>query len=89
MKMKKVRIPKHISISIFEDSGVILDLKKSNYYGLNDSASEFINALKNFGCVEKALKETALLYGISVNKIEEDMKELVDLLLQMEMLEII
>ena len=76
--MNKLFIPEHINIVYFEDSAILLDSQKDVYYGLNDSAAEFIKALKEQESVDAALQKVSKLYDISSKIIASDLENLIN-----------
>lgn len=86
--MDKLYIPEHISVVYFEDSAVLLDSQKGIYYGLNDSAAEFLKALKQQGSVDAALQEVSKLYIVSSTILADDLENLVNSLTQLGFLKL-
>lgn len=85
--MQELYVPSHVATTFFNDSAVLLDLKKNVYYALNDSAADFWKSLTQIGSFEVALKEVLEFYEDSSDVIRKDMEELVGSLLQAGLLE--
>jgi hypothetical protein len=86
--MGKIFIEDHVSATIFEDSTILLDLRKNVYYTLNETASEFWKALTNNGSIESALREVSKLYRVSPDTLKKDMNDFIASLVQREIIKI-
>lgn len=75
--MKNFSLLDHVSIAFFDDSAILLDIKKGIYYGLNDTGADFFIFLNKIGSVELAVKEVSVKYEISLNLIEKDLDSLI------------
>ncbi|GET44186.1 hypothetical protein MiSe_90120 [Microseira wollei NIES-4236] len=64
LTMQYVRVPKHITLALFEENAVILDSQNGVYYGLN-SASEFFQALIKLNSLDAAIEKFLILYSKS------------------------
>lgn len=84
--MQGISIPQHIATTSFDESTIILDLKKNTYYALNESAAEFWKFLTQSGSIENATEEMLKLYEKSSTTIEGDIEKLVDSLIQLGLL---
>jgi hypothetical protein len=85
--MGEIRVPTHVATTFFNESAVLLDLRKNVYYALNDSAAEFWKSITQMGSFEAALKQVLELYEDSSDVIRTDMEELVDSLVKAGLLE--
>jgi hypothetical protein len=87
--MEEIRITQHVATTFFDESAVLLDLRKNVYYALNDSAADFWKYLTQIGSYEGALEEVVKLYEDSSDVIIKDMEELVYSLVKAGLLEIV
>ena len=85
--MNKIHVSSHVVTTFFNDSAVLLDLRRNVYYALNDSAASFWKSLTHIGSFEEALKEVLELYEDSSDVIRKDMEDLVNCLQQAELIE--
>lgn len=85
--MPEFRIPSHVSSTSFNESTVLLDVRKNVYYALNDSASNFWQLLMQTGSYEAAVQEISKIYQESPNVIEKDMDELINSLVKSGLVE--
>lgn len=80
--MKKVCIPDYINSTFFDGNAILLDQNNNTYYALNDSAAEFWKALAQLGSLDAAVKEVSKFYGVPESEVEEDIKNLIQTLIQ-------
>jgi hypothetical protein len=85
--MEEIRVPPHVATTTFNETAVLLDLRKNAYYALNDSAADFWKFITQMGSFESALKEVSELYEDSSDVIRKDMEELVSSLIKAGLLE--
>lgn len=85
--MTDIRIPSHVSITFFDESAVLLNLKNNVYYALNDSGVDFWKAITQTGSFEAALSEVTKIYAQSSDVLREDMSSLFHSLLKAGLLE--
>jgi|GEM_PF-2701594 hypothetical protein len=85
--MEEFRVSAHVNTTFFQDSAVLLDLRKNVYHALNDSAADFWKLLKQTDSCEGAIKEMLELYQDSPNVIRKDLEELVFSLVKVGLLE--
>lgn len=75
--MEEFRVPSHVTITFFQDSAVLLDLRKNVYHALNDTAADFWKLFTQTGSYEDALQGMLKLYQDSPDLIRKDVEELV------------
>jgi Coenzyme PQQ synthesis protein D (PqqD) len=85
--MKEICIPKYIATTLFDDSAVLLDLRKNVYYALNGSAADFWKSLTQTGEFEQALKQVLSEYEVAPDVVRKDMESLVSSLLDVGLIE--
>lgn len=85
--MQEFRIPSHVTTTFFQDSAVLLDLRKNVYHALNDSAADFWKFLTETGSYESAVAEMLKLYQESPEIIRKDIEGLVFSLVKAGLLE--
>jgi hypothetical protein len=85
--MEEFRVPSHVTITFFQDSAVLLDLRKNVYHALNDTAADFWKLFTQTGSCEDALQEMLELYQDSPDVIRKDVEELVFYLAKAGLLE--
>ncbi|MFB2975089.1 PqqD family protein [Microseira sp. BLCC-F43] len=80
--MKDIWVPEYIATTLFDDSAVLLDLRKNVYYALNGSAADFWNSMTQTGEFEEALKQVLSQYEVDADVVRKDMESLVSSLLK-------
>ncbi|WP_138506227.1 PqqD family protein [Nostoc sp. PA-18-2419] len=85
--MEEFRVPSYVTITFFQDSAVLLDLRKNVYHALNDTAADFWKLLTQTGSCEDALQKMLELYQDSPDIIRRDVQDLVFSLAKVGLLE--
>lgn len=86
--MKNLRMPDHVKISSFEGTAILLDSRNNMYYGLNESALEFLDIFSNVQSFEQAVEDFAKKYeGASIEQIKQNMRDLLTELIDAGLLE--
>ncbi|WP_193200331.1 PqqD family protein [Nostoc sp. MG11] len=87
--MEGIQVVSNVNTTFFENSAVLLDLRKNTYYALNDSAADFWKIFVQTGSYEQAIKKMSELYGHSPEVIKKDFGELVNDLLKAKLIEFV
>lgn len=85
--MQKIRVLPHVATTFFDDSAVLLDLRKNAYYALNNSAADFWKLLVENNSFEETITKLTESYRCSDKILKQDMEELIYSLLQIGLIE--
>ena len=85
--MKDICVPEYVATTLFNDSAVLLDMRKNVYYALNGSAADFWKFLTQTGEFEQALKQVSSEYAVDADVVRQDMESLVSSLLDVGLIE--
>jgi Coenzyme PQQ synthesis protein D (PqqD) len=83
----KVRVPQHVVYRSFPAETVVLNLQTGKYHGLNATAGQMLDALKQADCVRDAATVLAVQYAQDQSVIEGDLCGLCQSLLDRGLIE--
>lgn len=74
-------MPEHVVYRSFPSETVVLNLQTGKYHGLNATAGSMLEALQQASCIRDAVAAVAEDYAKPQATVEQDMRELCDVLL--------
>ena len=83
----KVKVPQHVVYRSFPSETVVLNLETGKYHGLNATAGQMLDALKQADCVRDAAATLSAHYEQDQGVIEQDLCELCQSLLERGLIE--
>jgi hypothetical protein len=84
----KMTMPQHVVYRSFPTETVVLNLQTGKYHGLNATAGNMLDALKQADSVREAAVAVAREYGQSATTVERDLYELCAALLERDLIEV-
>src|SRR2546423_11668269 len=84
----RVGVPHHVVFRDFVSETVLLNINTGQYHGLNPTAGRMLTVLDTVASVEEAAKQLAREFEQPLDRIEEDLSELCEGLLERNLLEI-
>lgn len=84
----RVGVPRHVVFRDFVSETVLLNINTGQYHGLNPTAGRMLTVLDSVGEVHLAAKQLANEFEQPLERIEEDLSELCEGLLERNLLEI-
>ena len=88
MLRQRVGVPHHVVFRDFVSETVLLNINTGQYHGLNPTAGRMLTVLDSVNSVEAAAQQLATEFGQPLERIEEDLSELCEGLLERNLLEI-
>jgi hypothetical protein len=85
--MTKVMVPKRVLFRELQGESVLLDLDSGRYFGLNETGTRMWSLLTQHGCIELALADLCAEYDVPLQRLQEELLELVDNLAAQNLLE--
>jgi hypothetical protein len=83
----KVKVPQHVVYRSFPAETVVLNLETGKYHGLNATAGQMLDALKQAACVRDAAATLSAHYAQDQSVIEQDLCELCQSLIERGLIE--
>jgi Coenzyme PQQ synthesis protein D (PqqD) len=84
---RRVTVPKHVVFRDFVSETVLLNIETGQYHGLNPVAGRMLSVLDSVGSVEEAARRLAAEFEQPLDRIETDLAELCEGLLERRLLE--
>lgn len=78
----QVRAPDDVLVQEIRGESVLLDLSCGRYYGLDDMATRFWHVVTTAPSLQEARKTLAAEYDVDGEKLDRDLEELVEKLLE-------
>jgi hypothetical protein len=85
----RVRMPQHVLHRSFVAETVVLNLRTGKYHGLNPTAGRMLDALTEAPTVGSIVPELASEYAVEPAKLESDVVELCQRLLERGLIELV
>jgi hypothetical protein len=85
---RRVTVPKHVVFRDFVSETVLLNIETGQYHGLNPVAGRMLSVLDSVGSVEEAARRLAQEFEQPLDRIETDLAELCEGLIERRLLEI-
>jgi hypothetical protein len=84
----RVGVPRHVVFRDFVSETVLLNINTGQYHGLNPTAGRMLTVLDSVGEVDAAAKQLAREFEQPLDRIEEDLSELCEGLIERNLLEV-
>ena len=88
MLRMRVGVPQHVVFRDFVSETVLLNINTGQYHGLNPTAGRMLTVVDSVGEVDVAAKQLAREFEQPLDRIEEDLSELCEGLLERNLLEV-
>jgi hypothetical protein len=86
--MTKITVPKSILFRELQGECVLLDLDSGRYFGLNETGMRMWSLLTQHCCIELTLADLCAEYDVPLQRLQEELLELVDNLAAQKLLEL-
>jgi hypothetical protein len=84
----RIGVPHHVVYRSFPTETVMLNLQTGKYFGLNVTAGAILEELERAACARDAATTLAGSYGQPLERIEQDVCQLCELLLERGLIEV-
>jgi hypothetical protein len=83
-----IKVPQHVVYRSFPSETVVLNLETGKYHGLNATAGRMLEALESAPSFGEALARITASYGQPADLLEQDLRELCNVLRERGLIEI-
>jgi hypothetical protein len=84
---QRVSVPSHVVRRSFADEVIVLNLDSGQYHGLNETAQVIVDRLDAGDTPREAARNLATQAGAPIERVEADVRELVECLLERGLVE--
>lgn len=85
---KKIIVPKHMLVRIFEDDSVLLNLQRETYHGLDGMGTRMWQVLTQAPSIQDAYETLLSEYDVEPDRLKQDLEEFITKLADRGMIEV-